>query len=68
MDRKGCTNCYGEGDYMHLYKGYYWCDGCDYEKLYQEFIEKGLIKEIEPKTNLCVLWRIQTGIYQGSTL
>jgi hypothetical protein len=55
MDRKGCTNCYGEGDYMHLYKGYYWCDGCDYEKLYQEFIEKGLIKEIEPKTNLCVL-------------
>ena len=50
---KGCTNCYGDTANWHLYKGYYWCDRCDYEKLYQEFIEKGLIKEIEPNINLC---------------
>ena len=42
---KACTNCYGEVDNWHLYKGYYWCDGCDYKKTYKRLIKKGLIEK-----------------------
>jgi hypothetical protein len=46
---KSCTNCYGDlGEWSpHIkYKGYYWCDGCDYKKLYKLFIKKGLIQKL----------------------
>jgi len=42
-DYQACTNCYGETTNWHLYKGYYWCDGCDHKKLYRLFINKGLL-------------------------
>ena len=42
---KACTNCYGEVDNWHLYKGYYWCDGCNYKKTYKRLIKKGLIEK-----------------------
>lgn len=40
-----CTNCYGWTENWHLYKGYYWCDGCDYKKLYKLFVQRGSLKE-----------------------
>ena len=40
-----CENCYGETDNWHLYKGYYWCDGCDYKKTYKKLIKNGYLKD-----------------------
>ena len=41
---QSCTNCYSHTINWHLYKNYYWCDGCDYKQLYSLFIKRKQIK------------------------